>query len=196
MGGLRAVAEDDLWVAVTGAWGAVRIDGRDADPYTAHAWPAGAELQLDWFAHGARAYVAVRGGLDGRLALGSRATDLLAGLGPAALRAGDVVGIRDDALAPIPVAPPAAWGAPHDDELELDLAPGPRADWFTHGGADDAVRHRVDRLEPRRPRRRPAGRTLAHPRRARASSRARAWSRARCRCRPAAGPRSSSPMVR
>ncbi|WP_239539682.1 urea amidolyase family protein [Microbacterium sp. B35-04] len=131
MGGLRAVAEEDLWVAVTGAWGAVRIDGRDADPYAAHPWPAGAELQLDWFAHGARAYVAVRGGLDGRLALGSRATDLLAGLGPAALRAGDVVGIRDDAVAPIPVAPPAAWGAPHDDELELDLAPGPRADWFT-----------------------------------------------------------------
>ena len=131
MGGLRAVAEEDLWVAVTGAWGGVRIDGRDADPYEAHAWPAGAELQLDWFAHGARAYVAVRGGLDGRLALGSRATDLLAGLGPAVLRAGDVVGIRDDAVAPIPVAPPAAWGAPHDDELELDLAPGPRADWFT-----------------------------------------------------------------
>ena len=70
MGGLRAVAEDDLWVAVTGGWGAVRIDGRDADPYAAHVWPAGAELQLDWFAHGARAYVAVRGGLDGRLALG------------------------------------------------------------------------------------------------------------------------------
>ncbi|WP_347978036.1 urea amidolyase family protein [Microbacterium sp. ProA8] len=131
MGGLRAVAQDDLWVAVTGAWGAVRIDGRDADPYAAHAWPAGAELQLDWFAHGARAYVAVRGGLDGPPALGSRATDLLAGLGPAALRAGDVVGIRDDVVEPIPVAPPAAWGAPHDEELELELAPGPRADWFT-----------------------------------------------------------------
>lgn len=130
MGGLRAVAEANLWVAVTGAWGAVRIDGREADPYTAHPWPAGAELHLDWFSHGARAYVAVRGGLDGRTALGSRSTDLLAGLGPAALRAGDRVGVRDDATMPIPVAPPAAWGAPHDDELELELAPGPRADWF------------------------------------------------------------------
>ncbi|MDQ7878248.1 urea amidolyase family protein [Microbacterium sp. QXD-8] len=130
MGGLRAVAEADLWVAVTGAWGDVRIDGREADPYAAHPWPAGAELHLDWFSHGARAYVAVRGGLDGRTALGSRSTDLLAGLGPAALRAGDVVRTRDDARLPIPVAPPAAWGAPHDDELELELAPGPRADWF------------------------------------------------------------------
>jgi biotin-dependent carboxylase-like uncharacterized protein len=130
MGGLRAVAESDLWVAVTGAWGTVRIDGGEVDPYEAHAWPAGTELHLDWFAHGARGYVAVRGGLDGRPALGSRATDLLAGLGPAALRAGDAVGVRDDAIAPIPVAPPGAWGAPHDDELELELAPGPRADWF------------------------------------------------------------------
>ncbi|WP_228479445.1 urea amidolyase family protein [Microbacterium atlanticum] len=130
MGGLRAVAERDLWVAVTGAWGVVRLDGREIDPYEAHAWPAGAELHLDWFTRGARGYVAVRGGVDARPVLGSRSTDLLAGLGPAALHAGDALGVRDDAPAPIPVAPPAAWGAPHDDELELELAPGPRADWF------------------------------------------------------------------
>jgi len=131
MGGLRAVAQADLWVAVAGAWGPVRLDGREVDPYEAHAWPAGAELHLDWFAHGARGYVAVRGGLDARVVLGSRATDLLAGLGPAALRGGDTVQVGEDAAAPIPVAPPGAWGAPHDDELELELAEGPRADWFT-----------------------------------------------------------------
>jgi len=130
MGGLRAVAETDLWVAVTGAWGPVRIGGREADPYTAHAWAAGTELHLDWFTHGARGYVAVRGGLDAPAALGSQATDLLAGLGPAALSPGDRVRVGDEASAPIPVAPPGAWGAPHDDELELELAPGPRADWF------------------------------------------------------------------
>lgn len=130
MGGFRAVALTDLWLAVAGAWGPVRLDGRAIDPYEAHSWPAGAELYLDWFDHGARAYLAVRGGFVGRAALGSRATDLLAGLGPAALRAGDVVGAGDEASAPIPVAPLAPWGAPHDDELELELAPGPRADWF------------------------------------------------------------------
>lgn len=130
MGGFRALAGSDLWVAVTGAWGTVRLDGHEMDPYEAHLWRAGTELHIDWFAHGARGYVAVRGGLDGRPALGSRATDLLAGLGPAALRAGDTVALRDEAVAPIPVAPPGAWGAPHDDELDLELAPGPRADWF------------------------------------------------------------------
>ncbi|WP_141892530.1 urea amidolyase family protein [Microbacterium kyungheense] len=135
MGGLRAVADADLWFAVTGAWGPVRLDGRDVDPFEAHAWPAGAELHVDWFAHGARAYLAVRGGIDVPTALGSRATDLLAGLGPAALRTGDRVHVGTPASTPIPVAPPQSWGAPHDDELELDLAPGPRADWFASGTA-------------------------------------------------------------
>ncbi|WP_137844119.1 urea amidolyase family protein [Microbacterium sp. 2FI] len=131
MGGLRAVAETDLWFAVTGAWGRVRLAGREVDPYEAHAWHTGDELHLDWFDRGARAYLAVRGGFDGRAALGSRSTDLLAGLGPAALRAGDRVGVGDAASVPIPVAPLAPWGAPHDDELVVELAPGPRADWFT-----------------------------------------------------------------
>ena len=88
MGGFRAVARRDLWFAVTGAWGPIRLAGHEVDPYEAHAWPAGAELHLDWFAHGARAYLAVRGGFEAPRVLGSRATDLLAGLGPARLARG------------------------------------------------------------------------------------------------------------
>lgn len=130
MGGFRAVAETDLWIAATGAWGPITIGGRPVDPYTAHAWRAGSELHLDWFAHGARGYLAVRGGVEGPAVLGSRSADLLAGLGPAALAAGDRVDVGDAASEPIPVAPPAPWGAPHDDELTLELAPGPRPDWF------------------------------------------------------------------
>jgi KipI family sensor histidine kinase inhibitor len=130
MGGLRLVARRDLWFAVTGAWGPVRLDGHEVDPYEAHAWSAGAELHLDWFAHGARAYVAVRGGLDAQEVLGSRSTDVLAGLGPERLRAGDELPVAGEPPAPIPLAVPASWGAPHDDELEIALAPGPRGDWF------------------------------------------------------------------
>lgn len=167
MGGFRAVADADVWVAVAGAWGPVRIGGREVDPYVAHEWPEGTELQLDWFTHGARAYVAVRGGLDAPVVLGSRATDSLAGLGAAALRAGDAIGVRGESAGPVPVAPPSAWGAPQDDEIELDLAPGPRADWFTAealatlfdtvwtvSGAADRVGVRLD--GPALPRARPA----------------------------------------
>ncbi|NYE21359.1 5-oxoprolinase/urea amidolyase family protein [Microbacterium immunditiarum] len=130
MGGFRAVAERDLWFAVTGAWGPVRLGGHEVDPYTALEWRAGEELHLDWFAHGARAYLAVRGGVDAPVVLGSRATDRLAGIGAAPLAAGSTVAVGDDVAGPIPVAPPAPWGTPHDDELEIELAPGPRADWF------------------------------------------------------------------
>ena len=130
MGGFRAVALHDLWFAVTGAWGPVMLAGHELDPYEAHAWPAGTELHLDWFAHGARAYLAVRGGIDAPLALGSRSTDTLAGLGPARLAAGDELAVGAAPDAPIPVAAVAPWGAPHDEELEVALAPGARADWF------------------------------------------------------------------
>ena len=131
MGGLRATAGSDLWFAVTGAWGRILLAGREADPYEAHPWHAGDEHQLDWFEHGARAYLAVRGGFDAPATLGSRSTDLLAGLGPRPLRAGDAVAVHDAPSEPIPVAEVAPWGAPHDDALEIELAPGPRAGWFT-----------------------------------------------------------------
>jgi len=130
MGGFRATADADLWFAVTGAWGSIRLGAEEIDPYEAHHWPLGEELHLDWFGHGARAYLAVRGGLDGPATLGSRATDILAGLGPRPLRAGDPVSVRGGAVVPIPAAVVAPWGAPHDDEVDVELAPGPRGDWF------------------------------------------------------------------
>ena len=128
MGGLRVVAERDLWFAVTGAWGPIRLSGHEVDPYEAHEWPAGAELHLDWFEHGARGYLAVRGGFGGAPVLGSRSTDVLAGIGPPRLRAGDELTVGSDPSSPIPVAEVAPWGAPHDEELEVELSPGPRAD--------------------------------------------------------------------
>ena len=130
MGGFRAVALVDLWFAVTGAWGPIRLDGHPVDPYTAHPWPAGAELHVDWFAHGARGYLAVRGGWDAPRSIGSRSTDTLAGFGPVPLAAGDELAVGADAVAAIPAEDLHPWGAPADDTIEVGLAPGPRADWF------------------------------------------------------------------
>ena len=96
MGGLRAVASRDLWFAVTGAWGPIRLAGHEVDPYEAHEWPTGAELHIDWFEHGARGYLAVRGGFGGAPVLGSRSTDVLAGIGPNPLRAGDELTVGPD----------------------------------------------------------------------------------------------------
>jgi KipI family sensor histidine kinase inhibitor len=129
MGGWSAVATADTWFAVTGAWGRVTLAGHPVDLDVAHPWPAGAELHLDWFEHGARAYVAVRGGIAVPPAVGSRSTDTMAGLGPARLEQNGELPIGPEPETPIPVTDLAPWGAPPDD-LDLPLAPGPRADWF------------------------------------------------------------------
>ncbi len=81
--------------------------------------PAGAELTLGTPQAGLRSYLGVRGGVDVPAALGSRATDLLSGIGPAPLSDGDVV----------PVGRPTG------------ALPGPRRDWFD----DVAWEHLTDR---------------------------------------------------
>jgi len=152
LGGFRAVAERPGWIAVTGAWGDIRIDGRPVDPYVAHPWPVGTELHIDWFAHGVRAYLAVRGGIDGALVAGSRSTDVLSRLGPPALHAGQRVDVRADAAGPVPPADLAPWGAPPDEEVVIELAPGPRADWFAASTVESlyeapwAVTEKADRV--------------------------------------------------
>ncbi len=135
MGGFRARALRDLWVAVCGAWGPLTIDNRPVDPYAAHAWPAGTELHADWFTHGARGYLAIRGGVDAPRTIGSRSTDTLAGLGPEPLRAGEVVRVADATLAPIPPDDVHPWSPVAPDVVEIALAPGPRADWFADTAA-------------------------------------------------------------
>jgi biotin-dependent carboxylase-like uncharacterized protein len=89
---------------------------------------AGEVLELGRFAHGVRAYVSVRGGIDVEPVLGSRSTDLLSGLGPPQLREGDVLPIgREPSTRPeydVETPPPLAA------EPRLRLLPGPRDDWF------------------------------------------------------------------
>ncbi|WP_292831712.1 urea amidolyase family protein [Microbacterium sp.] len=130
MGGLRVRARRHLWIAITGAWGPIRIDGREVSAYGAHPWPADTELHIDAFTRGARGYLAVRGGIGGPQVAGSRATDRLAGLGPRPLADGDELRLDDAAIADIPSLALQPWGPPEDAVITVELAPGPRADWF------------------------------------------------------------------
>ena len=126
-GGLAVRAETDLLVVTTGA----RCPGGP------HAAPvvlrAGAELRLGPPATGLRTYLAVRGGIDVPPVLGSRATDVLAGLGPAVVAVGDVLAVGEPAgdLPGVDVAPVAD---PVGGELTVTVLPGPRADWFGDAG--------------------------------------------------------------
>ncbi|MFS0792818.1 5-oxoprolinase/urea amidolyase family protein [Microbacterium sp. 1P10AE] len=129
LGGFRARAVTDTWVAVTGTLAEVRVDGRAVDAYAPVLLPAGAELSIGVARAGARLVLGIRGGVAASVSLGSRSTDVLASLGPAPLRAGDVLGVAE-APDPVPVVDVFPWSVP-GSVVEVSLAPGPRADWFT-----------------------------------------------------------------
>ncbi|MFF4843126.1 5-oxoprolinase subunit C family protein [Streptomyces collinus] len=122
-------------VAVAGAPCPVSVDGRPAAWGAPVAVPAGALLEVGAAVAGVRAYVAVSGGIAVEPVLGSRATDLLSGLGPAPLADGTVLPLG------APAGPPARVdGVPRPRppaELVLRVIPGPRADWFTAGALWD-----------------------------------------------------------
>ncbi|WP_159793484.1 5-oxoprolinase subunit B/C family protein [Puerhibacterium puerhi] len=172
IGPLRLRARGPQVVAVAGAPAPVTVLGLAPDDHPAGrprrtpatataAGPAaialddGEELRLGTPRRGARTYVAVRGGVAVPPVLGSRSTDVLAGLGPAPAAAGDVLpvgavgpglpaaapGLPDvpgraaadaahadavDAIAPLP--------SPGGDAVVLHVVLGPRADWFGDAG--------------------------------------------------------------
>lgn len=123
-----------LTVAVTGASAAVSVDGRPAPWGVSLTLPAGALLDVSPATAGVRSYVGVAGGIAAPPVLGSRARDTLAGLGPAPLAAGDVLGVGPSC------GPPPAVDftvpAPAREVVVLRLGPGPRTDWFGTAGLD------------------------------------------------------------
>lgn len=76
---------------------------------------------------GCRAYLALAGGVDAPRVLGSRSSDVKAGLGLPPLRAGDRLGTGDGSGAGGDVPPPA----PLEDEAVLRVVPGPQHEAFT-----------------------------------------------------------------
>jgi KipI family sensor histidine kinase inhibitor len=121
---LRAVAP--LHVVVLGApWRAaarVLLDGRGAPAGEVLPLAAGSVLEAE-DGRGGRVIVAPAGGVDVAPVLGSRSSDLLCGLGPGALRPGDVLPVG------VPGRPRGWLRFPGDDEDEtvLRVLPGPDA---------------------------------------------------------------------
>lgn len=118
-------------VAVTGAWCAISRDDRGEGMNAPFVVNAGQRLTVGPASAGLRTYVAVRGGIDAAVVLGSRSTDVLSGLGPAPLSPGMVFPIGDAHSGPPPAVDVAPVAAPPTTELAVRVTPGPRADWFT-----------------------------------------------------------------
>lgn len=128
-GGLVLRADHDVLVATAGA----RCPGGTA--HHAPVWlRAGEVLQLGTPTAGLRTYVALRGGVAVEPVLGSRSTDVLAGIGPAPLSAGDVLPVGSCPASGTPGVDVAPVPDPASGDVTMRVLVGPRRDWFT----DDA----------------------------------------------------------
>ena len=122
-------------IAVTGAAAVVRVDDRPAGWSLPVNVKPGSLVDVGMAELGVRSYVAVAGGFEVAQTLGSKSTDLLSGLGPAALVAGQRL-----AVGPAQGPPAAVDFAPYPlpaGDLVLPLHPGPRLDWLTEQGKHD-----------------------------------------------------------
>ncbi len=72
---------DDAMVAVTGAELPPKLDGAARETWTSFKVKRGQKLSFDFLKQGARAYIAVAGGIDVPVVLGSRSTYALGALG-------------------------------------------------------------------------------------------------------------------
>ncbi|WP_034092400.1 biotin-dependent carboxyltransferase family protein [Streptacidiphilus albus] len=129
LGGVALRALAPLVAAVTGAPCPVRLDGRPAAWGAPVLVPAGALLEVGATTYGVRSYVALSGGLAVPPVLGSRSADLLSGLGPPPLAAGQLLPLGPVTGSPVRIDPLPLPAPPTELLLRLDL--GPRDDWFT-----------------------------------------------------------------
>lgn len=130
-GGLRLRATREHVLAVTGAVGPIHVAGAPVEHGRAFVVEPGQDVALSSFAIGVRAYLAVGGGIIADHTLGSRSTDTLSGLGPAALTDGDRLPIG---IGRRPAELPDIQALIASGVTTVDVVLGPRNDWFTDAG--------------------------------------------------------------
>jgi 5-oxoprolinase (ATP-hydrolysing) subunit C len=125
-------------VSITGAEMDPRLDGEPVPMWESVAVRAGQELALTFARVGARAYVAVAGGIDTPLWLGSRSTFHKAGVGGMgghAVKAGQVVPVGAAAQY-VPRRAPQSRRPPisRDKRWVIEAVRGPNDDWIDDAG--------------------------------------------------------------
>lgn len=126
--GPELVVGRDATVAVCGAELPAKLDGEPVPGWTSFAVRAGQTLSFDYLRRGARAYVAVSGGIDVPVVLGSRSTyplGALGGLEGRALKEGDRLPLGAGAGAAAGRSVPEALRrGPSGSPVELRMLPG------------------------------------------------------------------------
>ena len=117
LGGLQLRLNDERIVAWCGGEFDVQIGSRSLPAGHVALLQAGDELKFRPPQIGCRGWLAISGGVDVPIVLGSRSTDLRANFGGfdgRALRDGDVIPLGPRPGSPIPATRISSWTAPHD----------------------------------------------------------------------------------
>ncbi|OCI30501.1 5-oxoprolinase subunit B/C family protein [Oerskovia enterophila] len=133
LGGLAVRFHERATFALAGAPAPATLDGTPVGMQALLRARPGSVLRLGFPVRGTRTYVGVRGGFAASAVLGSRSYDVLAELGPAPLRAGDLVAIgpRPSALPVVDLVPVGLVpSATSDVGVALEVRAGLRSDWF------------------------------------------------------------------
>lgn len=104
--GPKFTTDTDAVIAVTGAPVEVRVNGTAAGQWTSLSISAGDEISFGTLSGGTRYYIAVQGGVDVPLVLGSRSTYVLGALGGfqgRTLKAGDEIAVGGSDASPHPI---------------------------------------------------------------------------------------------
>jgi len=129
LGGLEVRAHGDAILALTGAPAPASVDGIGVAHNASFVLTHGQALRLGIPPVGLRTYLSVRGGVQVPAVLGSRATDVLSGLGPSPLKVGDLlpVGSSPSTFPYIDVDPVESMT---NGPILVRALLGPRADWL------------------------------------------------------------------
>lgn len=142
IGGMKLQALTDTVICVTGAESDTRLGNYPLQLARPILLTAGQELTIGPATNGMRAYLAVRGGIIANTELGSSATDVLSGLGPDPLEAGDIIGTmpRSEAITDTQLANPLRVEKNAGRTIgTLRCVLGPRDDWFSTPDNDEQI---------------------------------------------------------
>lgn len=134
------ICERDCYVAVCGADMQATLNGQPLKNWSSMRLVAGDELVFGFAVSGCRAYLAIYGGFDVPLVMGSRSTytrGVIGGLEGRALKVGDVLGAGTDYDGAPRAAELAAEFVPtYTEDLRLRVLLGPQDDRFSAAGIE------------------------------------------------------------
>jgi biotin-dependent carboxylase-like uncharacterized protein len=128
-GGLEVRARGDVMLTLTGAPAPATIEASPVAHLSPFLLADGRTLRLGTPPAGLRTYLSVRGGLAVPAVLGSRSTDVMSGLGPAPLKAGDILPVGP-APSTFPNTDVAPLRSMTRGPILVRALLGPRADWL------------------------------------------------------------------